>query len=147
LLVTCAILAIQTHSRGIYEWIPSQQYEKLLSVFPQLSKLEKNQFDLSKLHLASVRMEPLNDGTEGHRISLQLINKSRFNQAYPDFQIEFTDAQGQVIARTLILPNTSLEQGTLEILESKEAKTLYFDFLDLPEGAAGYEINIVNPSS
>jgi len=146
-LFTAFLLAFQVHSRGNFKWIPSQQYEKLVSIFPQLSRFEKNQFDLAQLHLASARMEVFEDGSEGRRIVLQLVNKSRYNQAFPDFQVEFTNAKGEAIARRLILPNMYLEQGHLGVLESKEAKTLYFDIAALPKNAAGYELKIVNQNN
>jgi len=146
-LFTAFLLAFQVHSRGSYKWIPDDKYEELLSIAPQLTRFEKNQFDLSQLHLASARMEVLEDDSKGRRIVLQLVNKSRFNQAFPDFQIEFTNAKGEAIARRFILPNMYLEQGHLGVLESKEAKTLFFDLAALPKDAAGYELKIVNQNS
>jgi len=142
-----ALLGFQVHSRGTYEWIPEQSYEIALDMLPQLSYLEKDQDDLSKLHLASTRMEALADYPQGRKIILQVINKSRLNQAYPDFQLDFLDAKGKTIVRRLILPNMYLQQGHLGVLEAKEAKTLYFDLQSLPEGAAGYELKIVKQDS
>lgn len=146
-LALAALFAFQLHSRGTYEWLKSDYYDKLITSVPFLSKLEKEQYDLSKLHLASVQMVKIDGNAKAKRIVLQMVNRSRLNQAFPDIQVEFTNEQNKVVARRLILPSTYLAKGHLGVLEAKEAKKINLDFASLPELATGYEIKIVKQSS
>lgn len=139
-----ALFVLQIHGRGTYEWIPQKNYDGLLSRFPILTKLEKTQTDLSAIHLASTRMEVNSTGDNFERvISLELVNRSFVNQAYPDFQLEFTDAKGEIIARRIIFPSMYLDQGHFGFLESKQAKIVFFNLESLPEGTIGYQVKVV----
>ena len=142
-----AIFALQIHGRGTYQWIPQKNYDGLLSRAPFLSKLEKTQTNLSAIHLASTRMEVNAENPDARVITLQLINRSYSNQAYPDFQLEFTDAKGDTIARKIVLPSLYLEQGHLGLLESREAKIILLNLKSLPVGAVGYQIKVVQQNS
>ncbi len=142
-----AIFALQVHGRGTYQWIPQKNYDGLLSRAPFLSELEKTQTNLSAIHLASTRMEVSAEDSESRVITLQLINRSYSNQAYPDFQLEFTDAKGDTIARRIVLPSIYLEKGHLGLLESREAKIVLLNLKSLPIGAVGYQIKVVQQNS
>ncbi|MGH1428300.1 MAG: DUF3426 domain-containing protein [Arenicella sp.] len=142
-----ALFSLQLHTRGTYEWIPQNKYDGLLSRAPYLSKLEKTQTNLSAIHLASTRMEVSPDDSQARVITLQLVNRSYSNQAYPDFQLEFTDAKGDTIARRIVLPSLYLEKGHLGLLESREAKIVLLNLKSLPVGAVGYQIKVVQQSS
>ena len=85
--------------------------------------------------------------TTARVISLQLVNRSFSNQAYPDFQLEFTDAQGEIIARRVIYPSVYLDQDHFGFLESRQAKTVFLNLEFLPTGAVGYQIKVVQQSS
>jgi hypothetical protein len=139
-----AVLAFQLHSRGTFTIFPDEQYSQLLNTIPYLKQFEKSQTNLSSLHLESTRMEKNADGLS---IVLQLVNRSPVNQAYPDFQLEFTNFKGEVIARRIILPNMYLEKGYLGLLEAREAKTVFLNLLSLPQGSVGYQIKVVQQAS
>lgn len=143
-LVLVAIFLFQLQSRGTINVFPDDQYGQLLNATPYLNQFEKSQTDLSSLHLESTRMEK---NAAGLSIVLKLVNRSSFNQAYPDFQLEFTDAKGEVIARTIVLPNMYLEKGHLGLLEAREAKTVFLNLASLPKGSKGYQIKVVQQSS
>ncbi len=147
LLSLVGLFALQIHGRGTYQWVPQKSYEGLLSHFPLLTKLEKTQTDLSAIHLSSTRMEVNPENTTARVISLQLVNRSFSNQAYPDFQLEFTDAQGDIIARRVIYPSVYLDQDHFGFLESRQAKTVFLNLEFLPNGAVGYQIKVVQQSS
>ena len=147
LLSMVGLFALQIHGRGTYQWVPQKSYEALLSHFPLLTKLEKTQTDLSAIHLSSTRMEVNPENTTARVISLQLVNRSFSNQAYPDFQLEFTDAQGDIIARRVIYPSVYLDQDHFGFLESRQAKTVFLNLEFLPNGAVGYQIKVVQQSS
>ena len=147
LLGLVGLFALQIHGRGTHQWIPQKSYEGLLSHFPLLTKLEKAQTDLSAIHLSSTRMEVNPENTTARVISLQLVNRSFSNQAYPDFQLEFTDAQGDIIARRVIYPSVYLDQDHFGFLESRQAKTVFLNLEFLPTGAVGYQIKVVQQSS
>lgn len=142
-----ALFALQVHGRGLYEWIPQDRYEGLLSRVPVLTHFEKKQTDLSAIHLASTRMEVNQDNPVARIITLQLVNQSFTNQAYPDFQLEFTDAKGDTIARKIIVPSFYLEKGHIGFLESRQAKVVSLKINALPESAVGYQITVVQQSS
>ena len=142
-----ALFALQIHSRGTYPWISQKNYEELLSRAPFLANLEKTQTDLSAIHLASTRMEVNSDNPSTRIITLQLVNRSFTNQAYPDFQLEFTNAKGDVIARKVVLPSLYLEKDHLGVLESRQAKIVLLNLESLPTGAVGYQIKVVQQSS
>jgi len=141
------LFALQIHGRGTYQWIPQKSYEGLLSRFPLLTKLEKTQTNLSAIHLSSTKMEVNPENATARVISLQLVNRSFSNQAYPDFQLEFTDAQGHIIARRVIYPSIYLDRDHLGFLESRQAKTVFLNLESLPDGAVGYQIKVVQQSS
>ena len=147
LLGLIGLFALQIHGRGTYRWIPQSSYEGLLSHFPVLAKFEKTQTDLSAIHLASTRMEVNSENATAHVISLQLVNRSFSNQAYPDFQLEFTDAKGDIIARRVIYPSIYLDQDHYGFLESRQAKTVFLNLEFLPDGAVGYQIKVIQQSS
>jgi len=125
------------------QWIPQNNYDYLISKAPILANFEKSQIDLSAIHLASTRMEVNPDDIESRIITLQLINRSYTNQAYPDFQLEFTDAQGDTIARKIVLPSLYLQKDHLGLLEPRQAKIVYLTLKALPDAAVGYQIKVV----
>ena len=140
-----ALLSVQLHSRGNYRWISSLKYERLISIFPYLTYFERKQLDLSKLHLASTWMEPIEGKSNERRIVLQLVNTSNINQIYPDLQLELKDNKGQVVARRLIYPNMYLQPGHLGILDSKAAVTIFIHLTAYPINATGgYKLDLVS---
>ena len=141
------VLALQIHSRGTYQWIPQSAYDQVIRQAPFLANFEKSQIDLSAIHLASTRMEANPENPSSRIITLQLINRSYSNQAYPDFQLEFTDAQGATIARRIILPSVYLQQGHLGLLEPRQAKIVYLNLKSLHLEAVGYQIKVVQQNS
>ena len=141
------LFVLQIHGRGTYQLIPQNSYEGLLSHFPILTKLEKTQTDLSAIHLASTKMQANSENETARVISLQLVNRSFTNQAYPDFQLEFTDAKGDIIARRVIYPSVYLDQGHYGFLESRQTKTVFLNLEFLPKGAVGYQIKVVQQHS
>ena len=141
------LFALQLHTRGTLQWIPQKNYEGLLSQAPLLTKLEKTQTDLSAIHLSSTKMELVPEKPEARVISLQLVNRSFQNQAYPDVQLEFTDAQGDVIARRVIFPSLYLDQDHFGFLESRQAKTVFLNLASVPDDTVGYGVKVVQQNN
>jgi len=142
-LALSALFALQLHNRGTYKWLTDSQYEKIIAVAPILSKLEKDQSDLSKLHLASVKMEPIENNPKAKRIVLQMENRSSVNQAFPSLQVEFTNSKGEIVARRSMTPSLYLGVESPTMLNANELRKINLDFAILPEFATGYEIEIV----
>ena len=147
LLALLISFIFQLQKRDIVDWIPVT-YQKPLQT-KWLSFLDRdgeNKIDLSKIHLSSTRMEPHPTIAGATTIVLQLINRASVNQLYPNFEISFTDSNGDTVARRVLKPFDYLDADQLNMLESKQAKTLRLNLASMPEGAIGYEIQVTRGS-
>jgi len=147
LLALLLSFVFQLQKRDIVDWIP-ETYQKPLQT-KWLSFLDQSgadKIDLSKIHLSSTRMEPHPKISGATTIVLQLINRANVNQSFPDFEISFTDGNGAVVARRVLKPFDYLDADQLNMLESKQAKTLRLNLASMPDGAVGYEIQVTQGS-
>lgn len=147
LLALLLSFVFQLQKREIVDWIPETYQQPLQTKWLNfLDKGAENKIDLSKIHLSSTRMEPHAKIAGATTIVLQLINHANVNQLYPDFEISFTDGNGDVVARRVLKPFDYLDADQLNMLESKQAKTLRLNLASMPEGAVGYEIQVTKGS-
>lgn len=147
LLALLLSFVFQLQKREIVDWIPEEYQQPLQTKWLSfLDQGSENKIDLSKIHLSSTRMEPHAKIAGATTIVLQLINHANVNQHYPDFEISFTDGNGDVVARRVLKPFDYLDADQLNMLESKQAKTLRLNLASMPDGAVGYEIQVTQGS-
>lgn len=145
LLALLLSFIFQLQKRDIVDWIPETYQQPLQTKWLSfLDRGEEEKVDLSKIHLSSTRMEPHSKIAGATTIVLQLINRASVNQSFPNFEISFTDGNGAIVARRVLKPFDYLDADQLNMLESKQAKTLRLNLASMPEGAVGYEIQVTN---
>ena len=147
LLMLLLSFVFQLQKREVVDWIPETYQEPLQKKWLSfLDNGSENEIDLSKIHLSSTRMEPHPEIVGATTIVLQLINRANINQSYPDFEISFTNDDGVIVARRVLKPFDYLDADQLNLLESKQAKTLRLNLAKMPEEADGYEIQVARGS-
>jgi predicted Zn finger-like uncharacterized protein len=79
------------------------------------------------------------------QVTIQLINRAEFSQAYPSLEISLTDREGEVVGRRTLQPREFLGIGRGESnLASRHLTSIVLDLADPPDAAVGYEVRIID---
>ena len=100
----------------------------------------RSAFNLIDLVGTSVNTHP--DTPGALRVSVNLVNRAEFEQAYPPLEITLSDKSGRIVGRRTYLPEDYLTDPA-SLLVPKVIQEVDIDLAQPSENAVGYEIQLV----
>ena len=78
-------------------------------------------------------------------VTIQLINRAEYEQAYPALEVSLTDREGSVVGRRTLAPREFLGlDGGEGGLPSRQLISIVLDLASPPATAVGYEVRIID---
>lgn len=100
---------------------------------------------LQDLTLLSAQLEPHPTQSSTSLLRISLINRADIAQPLPWLELSLTNAEGRVIARRSLDPDSYLYNNrTNDQIRSNEVKKVTIELVSFPKKAAGYELKIID---
>ncbi len=128
----------------LHELAQFDSVRPLLAGFCKLTGCEVPARSAPKLiDLMGTSVNPHPDSPGALRVTINLINRADFAQAYPPLEVTLTDRSGQVIGRRTYTPS-EYERDAVAELSPNVVQQVNIDLAEPSPEAVGYEIQLVN---
>jgi hypothetical protein len=101
--------------------------------------------DIGTVELVGTSIATHDEVAGALQVTIQLINRATFDQAFPALEISLTNREGGVVGRRTFRPGEFLGLGSSDSdLPSRQLISIVIDLADPPDTAVGYEVRIID---
>jgi predicted Zn finger-like uncharacterized protein len=146
LLVLAGLLVWQIAERYHEVWIQNNALRPAIVQWCSVLHCEVAPLrDIRRVELVGTSISTHDEVAGALQVTIQLINRAEFEQAYPALEVSLTDRAGTVVGRRTLIPYEflGLDSGDGN-LPSRQLISIVLDLASPPATAVGYEVRIID---